>query len=302
MVESSVPSSVGLSGNVSVSAEALGADACSRARYPLPMSNIASGNTIAEVAALIGDAARANILSALMGGRALTAGELARHAGVSAQTTSGHLARLLEAELITVEKQGRHRYFRLASSEIAHAMEALMAVAAEGPKRYRPTGPKDEALRTARTCYDHMAGRLGVALADSLCEHGHIVLSDGLGAVTDEGQQFFREFGIDLETAARSKRPFCRTCLDWSERRPHLAGHVGAALFSRSLDLAWITRIPESRALKITNAGQRGFITKLGLPSDWSKNCGGNRTPRTDQQKISGARIPTGLRTTGRHG
>lgn len=122
------------------------------------MSNVASGNTIAEVARLIGDAARANVLSALMGGQALTAGELARHAGVTAQTTSGHLARLAEAQLIAVEKQGRHRYYRLASPDVAHAIHALMTVAASGPRRHRPIGPKDEALRLARTCYDHMAG------------------------------------------------------------------------------------------------------------------------------------------------
>ena len=233
------------------------------------MPNIASANTIAEVAALIGDAARANILSALMGGRALTAGELARQAGVSAQTTSGHLAKLAGAELLALEKQGRHRYYRLASADVAHAMEALMAVAATGPKRHRPVGPKDEALRTARTCYDHVAGRLGIALADALCERGHVILADGSGAVTDDGRHFLHEFGIDLATDTRSRRPFCRTCLDWSERRPHLAGRLGATLFEKSLALGWIARIPESRVLRISQAGQRGFATTFGLTSDW---------------------------------
>lgn len=233
------------------------------------MSNTASGNTIAEVAALIGDVARANILSALMGGQALTAGELAWHAGVSAQTTSGHLAKLTDARLLALEKQGRHRYYRLASPEIAHAMEALMAVAASGPKRHRPVGPRDEAMRAARTCYDHMAGRLSIALADALCQNGHVILSDGSGIVTDSGRQFFCDFGIDLKTDTRSKRPFCRTCLDWSERRPHLAGHLGVALFNRSLDLGWVARLADSRALRITIAGQRGFITVFRLQSDW---------------------------------
>jgi DNA-binding transcriptional ArsR family regulator len=244
------------------------ADGTAAAGYHRRMSSMASGNTIAEVASLIGDVARANILSALMDGRALTAGELAWHAGVSASTTSGHLSKLTEAELIALEKQGRHRYYRLASPEIAHAIEALMAVAATGPKRHRPVGPKDEALRTARTCYDHMAGRLGIALADSLCEHGHIVLADGAGVVTGKGRRFLSDFGIDLDALARSSRPFCRTCLDWSERRPHLAGHLGAKLLDRSLGLGWVRRVPDSRALKITETGRRGFSARFRLRSD----------------------------------
>ncbi|WLS04649.1 ArsR/SmtB family transcription factor [Shinella oryzae] len=233
------------------------------------MSNIASGNTIAEVANLIGDAARANMLSALMGGQALTAGELARHAGVTPQTTSGHLGKLAEAELIAVEKQGRHRYYRLASPDVAHAIHALMAVAASGPKRYHPIGPRDEALRLARTCYDHMAGRLAVALADALTGMGHVVLADGAGLVTDEGRRFFCDFGIKLDGETSSKRPLCRTCLDWSERRPHLAGRLGAALLDRSVALGWISRTAESRALRITRAGEAGFSSTFCLPPDW---------------------------------
>jgi DNA-binding transcriptional ArsR family regulator len=131
--------------------------------YLQPVTTMASGNTIAEVAHLVGDAARANMLVALMGGQALTAGELARHAGVSAQTASGHLAKLTNAKVLAVEKQGRHRYFRLASPGVAQVIHALMNVAAGGPKRHRPTGPRDEALRLARTCYDHMARRVAVA-------------------------------------------------------------------------------------------------------------------------------------------
>ncbi len=229
------------------------------------MSNVASGNTIAEVASLIGDAARANILSALMGGQALTAGELARYAGVTAQTTSGHLSKLAGAELIALEKQGRHRYYRLASPEVAQAMQSLMAVAAAGPKRFHPLGPRDEALRNARTCYDHIAGRLALALTDVLSERGHVLLADGVGIVTDEGARFFADFGIDLAADARSKRPLCKTCLDWSERRPHLAGQLGAALLTRLLELNWVARAPDSRALKITQAGQRGLATTFGL-------------------------------------
>jgi DNA-binding transcriptional ArsR family regulator len=223
------------------------------------MTNFPSGNAIAEVAALIGDPARVNILSALIGGQALTAGELAWRAGVTPQTTSGHLAKLACAGLIALEKQGRHRYYRLASPEIAQAMESLMAVAAAGPKRHRPTGPRDEAMRIARSCYDHLAGRLGVALADSLCHHGHVVLSDGAGLVTDDGRHFLQDFGIDLGARAPGQRPLCRTCLDWSERRPHLAGRLGAALLQRTLELGWIARLSDSRAIRITRAGEEGF-------------------------------------------
>lgn len=230
---------------------------------------MASGTTVASVAALIGDVARANILFALMGGRALTAGELAWHSGVTAQTASGHLAKLLDARLIAVEKQGRHRYYRLATPEAAAAIEALMAVAAAGPKRHRPTGPKDAAMRAARTCYDHLAGQLAVALADMLCERGYLVLSDGAGAVTPEGEDFLHDFGIDLAAEAKGKRPLCRTCLDWSERRQHLAGRLGAALLNRCLALNWIARVPDSRTIRITPAGRRGVADLLGGAPDW---------------------------------
>lgn len=232
------------------------------------MTGMVSGNTLAQTAALIGDPARANILSALMDGRALTAGELAWHAGVSAQTASGHLAKLAEARLVAVARQGRHRYHRLASLDVAHAVEALMALAAAGPRRHRPTGPRDEALRAARTCYDHLAGRLGAALAASLCERGYVVIPDageGVAAVTEAGSRFFgAEFGIDLGATA-GRRPLCRTCLDWSERRPHLAGRLGAALCRRSFELGWIAPTRDSRAVAITSAGRLGFAQTFGI-------------------------------------
>jgi DNA-binding transcriptional ArsR family regulator len=230
------------------------------------MGNMASGNTIAEVAALIGDTARANILSALMGGQALTAGELARHAGVTAQTTSGHLAKLADSELIALEKQGRHRYYRLATPDVAQAIHALMTVAANGPKRHHPIGPRDEALRNARTCYDHLAGRLALALADVLCEREHLTLTDGAGFVSAEGERFFKGFGIDLAALqGSSKRPLCRTCLDWSERRPHIAGKLGAALLDRFLELKWVERVPDSRALRVTVPGRSGFASTFDM-------------------------------------
>jgi DNA-binding transcriptional ArsR family regulator len=232
------------------------------------MANIVSGNSLAEVAALVGDPARANILSALMGGQALTAGELAHRAGVTAQTASGHLARLTEAGLTALAKQGRHRYYRLAAPEVAQALEALSVVAAASTKRHRPVGPRDEALRRARTCYDHIAGRLGLALADSLRERAFVVLDDDAGIVTSSGRRFLADFGVDLAARAGSPRPLCRACLDWSERRPHIAGWLGAALFDRLLASGWVTRVPDSRALAITPAGERGLCTCLGLAPD----------------------------------
>lgn len=232
------------------------------------MTNQACGLTIAAIAALIGDVARANILSALMSGKALTATELAWHAGVSAPTTSGHLAKLLDGQLISVEKQGRHRYFRLASPAVAEALEGLSHLAATGPARHRPTGPKDLAMRHARTCYDHMAGRLAVALTDALAARGLIILEDGAGLVTEDGRGFFADFGIDLDPTPKSARPLCRTCLDWSERRMHLGGRLGASLLSRSLERGWVRTIKESRALDITRAGERGFADTFGVAMD----------------------------------
>src|SRR5215469_1299593 len=174
---------------------------------------------IAEVAALIGDPARTNMLAALMDGRALTASELAHVARVSPQTASGHLGKLAVAELLAMEKQGRHRYYRLASPLVGQMLEGVMAVAGPEPPR-SSTWRGGEALRTARTCYDHLAGRLGVALADALLEHGHVALGPDGGEVTETGQQFLDGFGA---SPAPGRRVFCRPCLDWSERRPHLA-------------------------------------------------------------------------------
>lgn len=233
------------------------------------MSQIVSGSQIAEIAALVGDPARANMLVALMGGQALTAGELARHAGVSASTTSGHLAKLAAARLVSPSRQGRHRYYRLASPEIAEVVHALMVAAGVGPGRYRPVGPRDAALRLARTCYDHLAGRLALELADTLHRRGHVVQCDGGAVLTEAGRLFLTDFGLDLEAEAPSRRPLCRTCLDWSERRPHLAGRLGAALLVRLLELGWVARLPESRALRVTGAGEAGLAARFDFREDW---------------------------------
>lgn len=228
-----------------------------------------SNSMFAEIAALAGDPARWSMLTALIDGRALTATELAQVSGISPQTASGHLNRLSQAELIVVEKQGRHRYHRLASPAVAQMLEGIMQVAAgrrETTTRRVVTGPRDAALRHARTCYDHLAGRLGVALADALIEAGHVELASDGGAVTDSGMAFFAGLGASLEkSAATTKRILCRPCLDWSERRPHLAGVIGTVLRAHCLGSGWIRRIEGTRAVTITPKGQRVFAEKFGF-------------------------------------
>ena len=220
---------------------------------------------MAEVAAPVGDPARANILAALMGGRALTAGELVQAAGVTPQTTSGHLAKLADGRLIACVKQGRRRSYRIATPRIAEMLEGIMAVVADSPPRHRPPSKADDAMRIARTCYDHLAGKLGVGLADALSAHGHVVLDDDGGEVTDCGIAFFQEFGVELAAARHRRRVFCRPCLDWTERRPHLGGSVGAVLAQRCFDLGWLERMRDSRALLVTPKGRRGLADAFGL-------------------------------------
>lgn len=216
---------------------------------------------LARIAALIGDPARANMMSILMDGRALTAKELAFAAHVSPQTASGHLGRLTEAGLLAVQAQGRHRYFRIASPLVGEMLESILAVAGPAPQ-HPSTWRGGETLRTARTCYDHLAGRLGVALADSLAERGLVTLTPDGGEVTEAGQVFLRAFGAQ---PASGRRVFCRPCLDWSERRPHIAGRVGAALAHRCFELGWVSRLKDTRAVAITPSGQAGFAERFGI-------------------------------------
>ncbi len=229
------------------------------------LAGMTHGPYIAEIAALVGDPARANMLSALMDGREMSAGDLAYAAHVTPQTASAHLAKLVDARLLSGQRRGRNHYFRLASAEVARMIEGIMAVAVRGVPRYRPAWMRDDALRSARTCYDHLAGRLGVTLAGSLKERGLLALDGDGGAITKDGVKFLEGFGLDLAGAAGKRRRFCRPCLDWSEQRPHLGGAVGAALAQRCFALGWIERIKDSRAVAITSQGREGFRTSFGI-------------------------------------
>jgi len=223
-----------------------------------------SGPTIAGLASLLGDPARANMMAALMSGKALTAGELAQEASVTPQTASGHLARLVDAGLLLVEVQGRHRYFRIAGPDVAEVIETLEVLATRaGNLRTRP-GPRDPSLRVARRCYDHLAGAAGVALFDALVAQAVLTAGpDGL-ALTAEGRTRLSAAGIDLAALEKRSRPLCRACLDWSERRPHLAGSLGAALLAMFLARKWLRVDPASRALLFSPEGRKAFDAFLG--------------------------------------
>ena len=217
---------------------------------------------IAEPASLMGDPTRAAFLMALSEERALPAGELARRAGVTASTASIQLAKLAEGGFLTAEQNGRHRYYSLADPAIAAAIEALAVIAPQRPAHSLKQAKIGSDLQAARTCYDHLAGALGVALFDALVKGK--LLTDDLDA-TRKGERTFRELGVDVDGAAAGRRPFTRRCLDWSERREHLAGALGAAIATRFFELGWIERLPTSRAVRVTPAGRRALARELSL-------------------------------------
>ncbi|MFC7901430.1 ArsR/SmtB family transcription factor [Streptomyces griseoincarnatus] len=220
---------------------------------------------VARLAALAADETRAACLLALLDGRAWTAGELARHCGVAASTLSEHLGKLVGGGLLAEERQGRHRYVRLADARVAQLVEDLAAHiapdAAEPPRGLRQSGA-DSAMARGRTCYDHLAGRLGIAVTDALTARGLLRQDTGF-ALTDAGLDWFGALGADL--GRRGRRPLARACLDWTERRPHLAGAAGAALCRHLLDQGWCVRIGSSRAVKVTGAGERALTDLLGI-------------------------------------
>ena len=214
------------------------------------------GPNIVGIAALIGDRARADILTALLGGQALTATELAGVAGVTKQTMSAHLARLVEAKLVAVAAQGRHRYFRLADDDVAQLLESLMGVAYRtGALRLR-SSPREPAMRKARVCYDHLAGDLGVLAYDAFHKRRWLVHGEAGLALAPAGERFCRELGLALSA---DRRPTCRACLDWSARRNHLAGQVGKALLERCYALDWAKRRRGTRVVEFSARGERAF-------------------------------------------
>ena len=226
-----------------------------------------SGPDIAMVAALVGDPARANMLTALMSGRALTASELAQEAGITPQTASSHLAKLETGGLIEPEKQGRHRYYRLSDPDVADVLERLAGLAARtGHMRVR-TGPKEPALRRARICYDHLAGDLGVQMLDSMKAQKLVRQTKQDIALTADGERFLVDrLQISPDRLAHPRRPVCKACLDWSERRHHLAGTLGAAMMARFTELKWAARdeIPGSRVVNFSRNGERRFAALFG--------------------------------------
>ncbi|WP_405394065.1 ArsR/SmtB family transcription factor [Microbispora hainanensis] len=219
---------------------------------------------IAPVAALIADAARAAMLTALLDGRALAAGELAAIAGVSAPTASSHLARLLDGGLVTVVKQGRHRYYRLAGPDVARTLEVLARISGRVAVRSLRQSRQARLLREARSCYDHLAGRVGVELYDALVREGRLIEADGGCLLTASGADALAELGVDVERVRRARRRFAPDCLDWLERRPHLGGALGAAVLDRLLAREWLVRGTVPRALRLTGAGREGLERIFG--------------------------------------
>jgi DNA-binding transcriptional ArsR family regulator len=217
---------------------------------------------IAPIAALMADRTRAAMLTAMLGGLPLAAGELAKIAGVTAQTASAHLARLLDGGLVTVIQQGRHRYYELRGAEVAAAIEALSHISPP----IRPSGLRQSraarALGEARTCYDHLAGRAGVALFEALCGNG--LLDPGSCEVTAKGRERLHEIGLDVTVLRKSRRRFAGRCLDWTERRAHLGGALGAGLLSAMLELGWLERGQVRRALNVTVEGRHGLREVFG--------------------------------------
>jgi DNA-binding transcriptional ArsR family regulator len=222
--------------------------------------------SISEVGALVGDRARAEMLSVLMSGRAMTAKELAYAAKVTPQTTSEHLSKLVKAGILTVTTQGRFRYFRVGSSTVSQMLESIMTVALSNSKRMPVF--RDRTLARARMCYDHLAGEISVAIADSLIRNGYLILGPEGGEVTETGEVFLAKLGIDVAESRRRRRAFCRPCLDWSERRFHIAGSIGASLAQFCFRMKWVKRIEDSRALLITPEGVQGLRESFGVGAD----------------------------------
>ncbi len=214
---------------------------------------------VAVVASLLGETSRSTMLSSLMDGRFHTASELAFMSAITPQTASFHLSKLVEGNLINVEKHGRHRYYQLANKEVAHLIETFLAISPPPEVRSLKQSNQVKLLQEARTCYDHLAGKLGVALTDSMLNANYLKKEDRVFIVTPKGEQFFTDFGIDLTELKRKRRSFSHACLDWSERHYHLGGALGNELLTHFFELNWIVHIPSIRAVKVTDRGREGF-------------------------------------------
>lgn len=220
---------------------------------------------LASVGRTLADDHRAAFLLALLGGEELPAGELGSRTGASSSLTSAHLSKLLDAGFIRARRQGRHRLYRIASGEVAEAIEGLLAITPAKPVNSLRSSKQASAIREARTCYDHLAGQLGVALTDALERQGVLQNADAGWQVTDRGEARLRDLGVELSELREVRRPLLRQCLDWTERRPHLAGALGAAIATRLLELGWIVRVPGSRAVAVTPVGARHLRTDFAL-------------------------------------
>ncbi|MED2970741.1 winged helix-turn-helix domain-containing protein [Fictibacillus sp. B-59209] len=222
-------------------------------------------SNVAEIASIVSESSRAAILTVLMDGRFHTASELACMAGIKPQTASFHLSKMQEAGVIAQEKQGRHRYYGIYNEEVAKVMESFLLIAPPVKIKSLKQSSQDKAMRFARTCYDHLAGSVGVQLTDALLEAGFLDEDEENFIVTEEGVHFFKGLAIDLETISKKRRSFSHRCLDWSERRHHLAGALGNALLEQLLERGWIERVPQHRAVKVTEEGKKGLKETFGM-------------------------------------
>ena len=223
------------------------------------------GWSLARSAGLLADPARAKILGALTDGGSLTATELAYRAGVSPQTASSHLAKLVQAKLLAVDVDGRYRHYRLAGPNVGHAVEALLAIASDQKGGDEGVTDAIEPIRIARTCYDHLAGKLGVALTRMMVKRKYLKPRGRDFVLTASGEAFLKKFGVDVERGKRQRRAFAHQCLDWTERETHLAGALGAAFAARWLELGWVTRVPDERYLVVTEKGRKALRHRFSV-------------------------------------
>jgi DNA-binding transcriptional ArsR family regulator len=252
-----------------------------------------TGPIIAEIAALVGDPTRATMVSALLDGGALTASELARAAHITPQTASSHLAKLTAAGLLSMIRRGRQRHFRLASPTVVDMLDGIVAVALLTRPRHRPLSREARALGAGRICYDHLAGRLSVELTDALVAREYLVRHDAEAAeITTAGARFLTAFGVALSGPGTAHRYYCRLCLDWTERRPHIAGAIAAALTRRYFDLGWMERMRDSQAVVVTPRGRRGFWKTFGIDASGPGDGGGEESTLRSRSNDAGHARP----------